>query len=343
MIIDKKLLYINNDPRNYNQESSTDVNLFKYSLEALIESNEIIINKLKEETCITEGKIFDFYGILKSIIGAFVNIIQKIVGKFLSLFVFLAGQGKAFDLESKAFADKIKNYYGEFRMDGIFRYTNLDDGTFPDSSLSSHFSDSLNKFIDNFNSAVDSSTIASEVAEKLGTTSPIEEAKSNFRCYLLGINDNVFISDEIFGRECFKVFRNGAERPYNNAIFDGKGVYKNIYLPYLDNKKLQSKAKKESKLIQDACREAKNKLKKFTPNISKFSSEEYTEVLNLFNNMQRNVCTLFDYECKDVITIYGAKLQAYKDSYKQSRRIIMKCMQEIAQKAPFGDKREGEW
>ena len=103
MIIDKKLLYINNDPRSYNQESSTDVNLFKYSLEALIESNEIIINKLKEEAYITEGKIFDFYGILKSIIGAFVNIIQKIVGKFLSLFVFLAGQGKAFDLEAKAY------------------------------------------------------------------------------------------------------------------------------------------------------------------------------------------------------------------------------------------------
>lgn len=350
MIIDKKLLYVDNK-RDYNHESS-DTNIFRYSLKALIESNDIIIKKLQEEAYITEGlfggggekKVFNFFGVIDAIIGAFINIIEKIVGKFLMILVTLAGQGRAFDLEARAFAKKIENYRGGFKLNNIYVFSNLEPGAFPDAGLADYFSDSLNTFIEGFNNAIGSSATASVVNDRIEAVNvPLQEKLNQFRCHILDIKDNSEImSDEIFGNECFKKFRSDSETP-KTEYFNGYQVYKDYYLPYIENKKLQAETRKESKMVQNACKEAKNKLKKFTPDFSKFKDEDYASVVNMYNNVQRNVCTLFDYECKDVVTLYGAKLQAYKDSYVQSRRVIMKCMQEIAENAPFANKEKGEW
>lgn len=350
MIIDKKLLYVNKD-NQYNQESSSDTNLFRYSLQALIESNDIIIKKLTEEAYVTEAwgdgtrKVFNFYGILDAIIGAFVNIIEKLIGKFLSLLVYLAGQGKAFDIEARAFGSKIQNYHRSFTLDNIYKFTNLEPDVFPDSGLANHFSDSLNTFIIGFNNAIEGSSNSNNVMDRIEDVSVSMRDKLNsFRCYLLDIPDSGDImSDEIFGQYCFTTFRDNMDRPYNTATFNGPTVFEKVYKPYLENKKLQAQTKRKSREIQDACRNAKKKLQKFTPDISKFTSEDSANIMKVYNDIQRNICTLFDYECKDVVTLFGAKLQAYKDCYVQSRRIIMKCMQEIVENKPFENKREGEW
>lgn len=348
MIIDKSLLYVKKDTISEINESS---NLFEYSLNALLESNNDIIRRLQEEAYIEEAwgnkkvKVFNFYAIIDAIVGAFINIIEKLIGRFLAVLVTLAGQGKSFDIEARTFADRIKNYRGEFVLNDVWKFTNLEAGKFPATNLANHFSDSLNKHIDNFNSAVDNNKSASNIVLKLSDTDfDIQEEVSKFRYYLLGkgYNGDV-ISDEIYANECFKVFRDNNDKPYDDADFNGAGVYKNFYLPYIENKKLQAQTKKDSARIQNDCRTAKKSLQKFTPNIDKFSDEEYADILSMYNKVQRKVCMLFDYECRDVVTLYGAKLQAYKDSYKQQRRVIMKCMQEIAKNAPFANKPEGSW
>lgn len=346
MIIDRSLLYINKND-NPIQESS---NLFEYSLNALIESNDIIINKLEEEAFVTEAwgdkrvKIFNLYGILDAIVGAFVNLIEKLIGRFLALLVTLAGQGRAFDLEARAFGPAIKEYRNGFLLSNVYKFTNLEAGKYPSTNLQHYFTDSLNKFITDFNSAVEGSSTASEAINKLKFTNEfdIENELNKFRSQLLEIPDSE-ISNEVFGQECFKIFRNKMDVPYDTYLFNGTEVYKNFYEPYFNNKKLQAEAKRDSRRIQNDCKVAKKELKRFTPNISKFYDQNYSDILNAYNNIQRNVCTLFDKECGDVVTLFGAKLQAYKDSYKQSQRVIMKCMQEIAKNRPFKNKQEGEW
>ena len=348
MIIDKSLLYINKDNVSSDNESS---NLFEYSLNALLDANNDIINRLNEEAFVTEVwgskpvKIFNFYGILDTIIGAFINIIEKLIGRFISILVTLAGQGKAFDIEARAFANKIKNYRGEFVLRDIWKFTNLEAGKFPGMDLGNYFTDSMNKSIDAFNSIIEGSKSAGVAINKLELTDiDLQHDVDRFRKYLLDKSDKEYvISDEMFAEECFKIFRDGNTEPYSKATFDGPSTYKNFYIPYMENHKLQAQTKKDSKRIQDNCKSAKNKLKKFSPSISKYSDQEYADILNVYNNVQRNICKLFDYECRDVVTLYGAKLQAYKDSYVQSRRVIMKCMQEIAKNAPFANKEEGEW
>jgi hypothetical protein len=342
MVIDKNLLYINKDNVSSDNESS---NLFEYSLNALLESNNDIIKRLNEEAFVMEVwgakpvKVFNFFGILDAIIGAFINLIQKLIGRFLSLLVTLAGQGYAFNIEARAFADKIKNFRGTFVLRDVWKFTNLEAGKFPGVDLTNHFSDSLNKYIEEFNDAVDSSKTAGAAVEKLNYSNiNIREDVNVFRHRILAKSDSNIISDEIFAQECFKVFRDNREIPYDRMNFNGSIVYSVYYTPYMENHKLQAQTKKDSKRIQDSCKAAKNKLKKFTPNISKYSEEEYSDILNAYNNVQRSICQLFDQECRDVVTLYGAKLQAYKDSYAQSKRVIMKCMQEIAKNAPFANK-----
>lgn len=351
MILDKSLLYVNKD---INHESSTN-NLFQYSLEALIESNDIIIKKLEEEAYITElfgsksAKVFDFYGIINAIIGAFVDIIKTLVGKFLGILTTLASQGKAFYLTAKAFESRIRTYTGSFVLEDIFIYSNIGadskDTSYPGIDLGDNFTYYLDKYIDKFNRAVESSTIASNVILSLDTTDvDFQVEVSSFRRYLLGIkNSNELISDDRFNDECYKLFRSGESVPREHQTFKADEIYNYFYKPYMESNKIQSQTKKEAKKIQDDCKSAKNKLNKFTPNLDKFQEPDYSNILNVYNRVQRNVCTLFDYECRDVVTIYGAKLEACKESYVQARRIIKNCMVRIAEETPFRDRPRGMW
>ena len=348
MIIDRSLLYVGN---NSSVQEASD-NLFEYSLECLIESNNDIISRLEKEAYVVEAwgdkrfKVFNFYGILDAIVGAFITLIEKLIGRFLALLVTLAGQGQSFNLEARAFKKSIEEYKGGFVLSDIYKFSNLESGKFPNMRLKNYFSDTLNKYISDFNDAVESSKDANTAVNKLKFTNEldIQDAVNRFRYDILEKNyDSSIMSDEMFAKECFKVFRSDMELPVDRYYFKGPEVYNNFYKPYMDSHKLRAEAKRDSKRIQDNCKDAKKELKRFTPDISKYYDQDYSNILNAYNTIQRNVCILFDKECRDVVTLYGAKLQAYKDQYKQARRVIMKCMQEIAKEIPFRNKEEGEW
>jgi hypothetical protein len=72
--------------------------------------------------------------------------------------------------------------------------------------------------------------------------------------------------------------------------------------------------------------------REYLGSLTKYADRE--AIFNVYNTVRRNVCTLFNLECKDVVVLYGSKLQAYRDSYVQARKVIMKCMQKIATKTP---------
>jgi hypothetical protein len=321
-------------------------NIFEYSLNTLLESNSIIINALQNDSYITEvfenqvKKVFNISVVFDSIIQAFVSAMEKIIDKFISMLVYLAGMGKAFDLECRAFKDDIANFSDSVAIENAYTFTNLKLGYFPDPSLKTYFSDSVNSLINNFNKAVESSTNANAVIKKIKSDDfSVEEKHAKFRIYLLNgrksdYGDNEFISNDRFATECFKIFRNGEESASSVINVYGRDVYNNYFIPYFEMGKLKAAARKECSVIQASCKDAKKQINKFNLPLDKFPQEDREAILNVYNTVRRNVCTLFNLECKDVVVLYGSKLQAYRDSYVQARKVIMKCMQKIATKTP---------
>ena len=62
---------------------------------------------------------------------------------------------------------------------------------------------------------------------------------------------------------------------------------------------------------------------------SKFSDSEQQTLLQSLAEMQTTLCTIYEKKCKDIVTMYTNKLQAYKDFTIYSRSWLVKVMQQI--------------
>ena len=336
MVINKKLLYVNESTNTNIVENSIfsedEDNLFAYSLGRLLEGNKYIIEAVQGKTeteVLTEG--FNFYGILSAIVNGFIRVIEELIGKFLAVLTKLAGMGASFNLELKGFEGAIKRFNGSFTMDDVYVYSNLYPSTNTIVNLfidwvnedSKWYKESLNK---------NNGDAANDIFYEI-----INNANFNierFKKELLSNRDSTYIEDYTgdFASDCFKYFRAGESHPIS-ITYTGSDLYTHL-VAYKHSKEYQNETRKSMKEVQKACKEAKRYIEEGFSNW--YGGGKWEGFDAEIDKCQRAIISRFDTHCKDTITFLSAKLQAYKESYIQDRRILMRGMQEIAKKAPVG-------
>lgn len=336
MIMDKALLMPTD--KSYD-ESAVDFSIFSYSLSLMNEANLEIINSMESIGIITEAsgdKKYNFDGILQAIVDAICNVLKYILGKILSLLVKLGSYGKSFELEIRAFKEKLTTYHGYLRFDDYVNYTNISDfENYPGSNLIDLLKEDINNYIDKFRGLVEKKNSFSELQFAITNIKPdVDKDASVFRYELLGDKDNRYaegISDEVYNLECYKLFRGGKEDPYVDADISSKEMSK-IYDMYTKGNNNIKHIKAENARIQKDINRAKNTINRTPLNVSKFSISEQETILHSYTELQQQVCELFSRKCKDIVTMYSAKLQAYKEFQIQARRILTQAMQKLVQR-----------
>lgn len=337
MIMDKSLLMPVDKP--VNEDASADFNMINYSLSLLNEANLEIINSMESIGIITEAdterKMFNFDGILQAIVDAICKVLSYILGKILALLVKLGSYGKAFEIEIRAFKQKLSSYPDYLKFTNYVEYTHINDfEDYPSKNLINLLKDDVNNYLDKFKGLVDKNKTFTQLQFELNGMKPnLDTDAAVFRYELLGLKDQRYadpMSDEIYNQECFKLFRNNKEDPYATAEISSKHMEK-IYDQYVTANKNIRLIKNENARIQKDIKKAKDSINKTALNVSRFSLSEQQTILHSYTQLQQQVCELFSRKCKDIVTMYSAKLQAYKEFQVQSRRILTQAMQKIVQ------------
>lgn len=340
MIIDKSLLLTK--PKHYT-ESTENFNIFEYSLATLVESNHTVIQALQNDSVITIKeaetwgdkitKKFNFKGIIAAIIKAFLDTIQKIVDKIIDIFIELSSKGAAFYILLKTNKKKIEQGLkdnAQFNFDHVFKFTHLFDDMFPSASIKDVFSSSVNRRISMAETALkEGDRKAIEKLTSLNEDFDINKLKNTFRYRLLDTPEGDTMSDSSYSDRCFRLYRDGLSSEPASITLTGLYIRENIYNPYFKYKDIKNRIKKEQALVEKEAKNAKAEADKFSPNISKFSNESQKEILKQLSIFQRNICTMVNEYCHDVVIMYGAKLQAYKDNHQQSKKILTDVIKQL--------------
>lgn len=342
MIIDRDILKSSESAVNSELESNLSLDINQYTLVALTEANNQLIIEMQESYLAESNKNkITFDKILNSIVELFIKIIKGIVNKFLSFLVYIASAGKTFDLSIRTQINKIRAYSQEITIPNAYRFTHLDADDDFLIELKNHFSSTSKKYEDKINSAISKNNFAlfKEEMNSGELSIDVNEAISNFRRWILSSAHNEFgknaydpdekISASQFNEECYRYFRDGSEGSPGDAVFDGSGIYEYFYVPYQDTGKLERLCKKDERLINKSAEAAKKEINKFNVSTDKFSDQDTLSVNDFIIATKKNICTIFNEECKDVSIFFSNKLQAYKDQYIQCRRVLTIAMREV--------------
>ena len=137
------------------------------------------------------------------------------------------------------------------------------------------------------------------------------------------------MSDELYSQKCFELFRNGQDKP-TKVTYTGNEVYEYIYLPYINQKKMIQSIKSDNTSVQKSIESAKNRIKSINIlNLSSYNDQEQQTLINTVQELQRNLCVYFEKSCKDIVIMYSAKLQAYKDCIVNAKSCLVKAIQEV--------------
>ena len=332
MIINKNILFAGEETTHYEEASMLSTNFSHYALDLMIESNTELIKSLSESgISLNEFNGFNFEKVISDITQIFCDIIDDLVNKFSDTMGKIFNIDLTFNLTAKKNIPNIESYSGDIQIHDCYIFTNLEPDKFPDLELKNNFKTSINRYIDEFNKAVNATKSYNAIINDIALNNfDVQNTISKFRAKLLHIKDFTDpISDDVFNAECFKIFRNGMTST-GTVNMNGKGISKFIYEPYMNTNELIKNTKKEKNFIQDSCKSAQKEISSFSSAVSeKFTDYERNDVYQKMTDLQRNICDLFDKECRDVITLYGAKLQAYKDFRLQAKRIIVKAIDTI--------------
>lgn len=332
MIINKNILFAGEEVTHYEEASILSTNFSRYTLDLMIESNTELIKSLSESgIMLHEFAGFDFEKVMSDIVQIFCNMMDDLTDKFSEIMGKISTIDLTFDSLAKKIMPSIESYPGDIQIPDCYIFTNLEFDKFSDLELKNIFKNSANRYIDGFNKAVNATKSYNAIINDISVNDfDVQATISKFRAQLLHIKDFTDpISDDTFNAECFKTFRNGMTAA-GTVNMNGKGIAKFIYEPYMNTNELIKNTKKENKFIQDSCKSARKEISSFSSAVSeKFTDYERNDVYQKMTDLQRKICDLFDKECRDVITLYGAKLQAYKDFRLQAKRIIAKAIDTI--------------
>lgn len=343
MIIDSSVLIPSSEPTS-SLESDIYFDINQFALTAMTEANNQMIMDMESGFAVIseskkDKKKFNFSGILDAIVNFFCSIIKKIVGKFLALLVSIGAAGKTFELEVRAFANKIKSYNGLFTIDNMYNFTHLDANDVFNTELKDHFTVAKMKYEQLFKTLIDKSSNAAVFMQQISTGElnlNIDEARAKFRRWILSSDSEEAMSNEIYNNECYKYFRGGEDVNPGTKQLSGLDVYNNFYVPYVDNSKLKRQCEKDKKMLEKASKDASTEINNFYCITNKFNEEDAEQIDQAVMDTKRKICTLFDEECKDIIIFYSNKLQAYKDQKIQYKRVLTRVMQQVAMNSVGG-------
>ncbi len=331
MIIDKSLL----NQSQVHTESAIEFDMINYSLQIMRESMDNMNLLIIQEA---EGKkLFSIENILTSIVNGIVKVLKMILGKFLELLVKLASLGKSFELEIRGFKNKIEHYNGSITFEDAYKYTNIfgdDYDNYPSTKLIEYLVDDMNNTISKVRDTFDTSKnkSAKEIKYKAFTLkSTAEKDIAVFRHKLLGLTNNNFdsMSDEIFNLNCFKLFRDNKEVP-GTITYKRKEIYEDIYLPYVNQKKSIDRIKKDNNRIQKDIEKSVTLIKDMNFDLSSLDLADQQTLYQTITEIQTSLCDTYQKKCKDIVTMYSAKLQAYKDFIVYAKPWLVKVMKQIA-------------
>ena len=337
MIIDKSLLHQSVVESN---DNAIGFDMMNYSLTIMRESMMNTKEMLLQESIITDK--FSIENIMTSIVNAIIKVLKMILGKFLELLVKLASMGKSFELEVRAYKNKIKEFNGSIILNDSYKYTYIfgdEYEKFPDNKLADLMIDDINDTLSRINNICSSRKSFNEIRFKLASFKPdIDHDINVFRAKLIGKINNFGdpMSDEMYNKECFKLFRNGQDQP-SKVILTSKEIYDKIYIPYIDQRKNMDKIKKDNSRVQKNINSTISLVKKLDVDFSRFDDAQQQTLLQGITDLQTTLCTLYERKCKDIVTMYTAKLQAYKDFLIYARPWLVKAMQQITYQGVVGD------
>lgn len=273
-------------------------------------------------------KRIDFKKILINLLNSFMNLLEKLWNNFHALLLNLFGQDKVIN----RYKDKIKSIdfainYSEDR----YIYTNLGGYT----TLASYKSTLENEL----------GTLQRELTE-VGSLN-----QSNKEVYVKGLNtvkQNMIVTDQFFdslrgnilnsrssikeeefANALFKYFRNNGNKVSSGNI--GADEIKSIYNEYFNNRSdIQSVINDKNDLIKTS-KKIQSQIKSLdiekyiNDNIGSEASSTFVSILELEAKKVQNECNIF-------LQVFGAKLDALKESYIQYRRILYTAAQEIVRK-----------
>lgn len=321
MIIDKEVLNIKRE----NNVDYTKIDLFEYTLEVAAVMNDDI-SVFMEAMGSPKKKIFDFEGIINAIIDALINAIKKLFGKFLAFLAQLASMGASFEIELRAFKEKIKAFTGDVRLDfPYYEFTNLDESV-PGHDIYESIEDILQFYAAQYDTFISRGGFAVHSISELDSKIKPDYEQNKFRNRLFGRKNDFDTDCSDYAVKLNTFFRNNNDTPINGVVLSGSRIYKDFYIPYVDAKGEIRKIKREQNNIEKEIRVIKQHINKNYFDLSKinqFSAEDQSTLTASVTSIQRKLCTAVDLMSQDLLMFFGQKLQAYKDFKAQCRKVLV--------------------
>lgn len=320
-------MIINREALNIKKENTIDYNtdLFEYTLELTRTMNDDIC-LFTEAVGNGEKKIFNFEGIINAILDALFSAIKKLFRKFLALLAQLASMGSSFEIELRAYKERIKAFTGNVRLDfPYYEYSNLGEDI-PGHDIYQGIHDILEFYAAKYSTFINQGGSAVSAISKLESEINPAYEQNKFRNRLLGRKNDFETNCSDFARLVSEYFKSGNDIPRENIVIDGSRVYHAFYEPYVDSKKEINKIKKEQNNVEREIKQVKSTINKNYFDMSKirqFAEADQSTLTQSIAAIQRKLCTSVDLMCQDLLLFYGQKLQAYKDFKAQCRKILV--------------------
>lgn len=324
MIINRDVL---NTTHTKTENITENFNMFEYTLEVAGVFNDDI-SLFMESFGDGKHKVFDFEAIIKAIIDAFINAIKSLFRKFLALLAKLASMGSSFEIELRAFKERIKAFRGEVKIDfPYYYYSNLGE-EYP-TDIYELIYNLIDRTDKEYNEALKSMALGiDKLADLEAKLNPqLEIAK--YRGMLFNTRD--IYSGQDFAKDVYNFFRSNNEVPFDKLTLDGSKIYNEVYEPYVNAKKEIAKIEKEKNKIERNAGKVRNIIHKdyFNANLINYDTADRQKLEQSTLAIERKLCTITDLMFQDALLVYGQKLQAYKDFRLQCRKVLIATIQAV--------------
>lgn len=346
MIVSHNDLYVSS---NDSIRLSEDTNLFSYSIECLIESDEQlrnmlidvyneaygprdILNNLKEF-----NKKFDFIKIIKYIIDLF----NKVITKLFKRFMYLLTELNYSDYTIKKYKKELQNYNQSIEINfEHYNYTNL-DAPIPNPDLFLRFreeyqdtlerlkeigktSENKDNFIRNINTYKDS--ISAEISN--GYYNKLRKEIVNTSGM---IHDNDVVTVDNYATKLFACFRHCVTTPIDGKVTLSHDMIKESLHRFLGSKDLIKKVENQKNKIQNVGDKVVSDLQKKSAKdflTSGGISIDYDVEFALDQLLKVKAGQLSE-NCNIYVLAFSAKLDAIKEAIVIDKKILYKALENV--------------
>lgn len=327
MIINREVL---NNTKSKKESYTENMDMFEYTLELAGNMNDDISLFMESVNISFTGgkKIFDFEAILNAIINAFINAIKALFRRFLALLAKLASMGSSFEIQLRAYKEKIKAYRGDVTVHfPYYHFSNIHEG-YPSFNVYEQINSIITRYDTEYNEIMSHGALSVSKLGELEGKIDVQNEQAKFRGTLF--NTSSIYSGTDFAKDAFSFFRSNNDMPLDQYTVTNQEVHQ-YYEDYINANKEIRKIEKEKNDIEKKMNNIKGRIKKdyFKAALTNFAEADRQKVEQSTVAIQRKICTIVDLMCQDILLVFGQKLQAYKDYKIQGRKVLVSTIQAI--------------